>query len=86
MSPWAWLLAALVAGAGSYFVGWTAWSGLRARRQRDLNAERYLAWRGRAGDRPPDPGPTRREQQRLVLAGLLALVAVFCLVGFFTYS
>jgi hypothetical protein len=86
MSAWAWLVAALVAGAGSYLAGWPAWSGLRARGQRDLNAERYLAWRGRAGDRPPDPSPTRREQQRLVLAGLLALVAIFCLVGFFTYS
>lgn len=86
MSPWAWLLAAAAAGVGSYLAGWPAWSGLRARRQRDLNAERYLAWRGRAGDRAADQRPTRRERQRLVLAGLLALVAVFCLVGFFTYS
>jgi hypothetical protein len=86
VSAWAWLVAALVAGAGSYFAGWPVWSGLRARRQRDRNAERYLAWRGRAGERPADPHPTRRERQRLVLACLLALVAIFCLVGFFTYS
>ncbi len=85
MSGWAWLLAAAVAGGGAYLVGWPAWSGFAARRKRDLNAERYLAWRGR-GDRPPDPRLTNAERGRLALAGALALVALFCLAGFFTYA
>lgn len=85
MSTWPWLLGAAIAGAGSYFAGWPPWSAYQARRSRDLNADRYLAWRGRAADRPVDSRLTRRERQRLVLAALLALVAVFCLVGFFTY-
>jgi hypothetical protein len=86
MSAWVWLLAAAVAGGGAYLVGWPAWSGFAARRSRDLNAERYLAWRGRAGDRPPDPRLTNADWGRLAVAGALALVAVFCLVGFFTYA
>jgi energy-coupling factor transporter ATP-binding protein EcfA2 len=56
------------------------------RRGRDLNAERYLAWRGRAGQRPVDPGLTRGERQRLAVAAALAVVAVFCVVGFFSYA
>lgn len=86
MNPWIWLLAAAVAGGAAYLVGWPAWSGFAARRRRDLNTERYLAWRGRAGDRAPDPSLTRREQARLGLAGVLALLAVFCIVGFFSYA
>jgi len=86
MSAWVWLLAAAVAGGGAYLVGWPAWSGFAARRRRDLNAERYLAWRGRAGDRPPDPRLTNVERGRLAVAGALALVALFCLAGFFTYA
>ena len=85
MSAWAWLVAAVAAGGGAYLAGWPAWSGFAARRRRDLNAERYLAWRGRAGERPPDPRLTSAERGRLAVAGALALVAVFCLVGFFTY-
>ena len=86
MSAWVWLLAAALAGGGAYLIGWPAWSGFAARRRRDLNAERYLAWRGRAGDRPPDPRLTNAERARLAVAGALALVAVFCLVGFLTYA
>jgi hypothetical protein len=85
MSAWVWLLAAGLAGGGGFLAGWPAWSASRARRSRDLNAERYLAWRGRAV-RPVAGGLTRRERQRLVVAALLATVAVFCLVGFFTYA
>jgi hypothetical protein len=84
MSAWAWLLLAALAGGGAYLVGWPAWNGFAARRRRDLNAERYLAWRGRAGDRPPDPRLTNAERGRLAVTAALALVAVFCLVGFFT--
>jgi len=29
---------------------------------------------------------TQRERRRLVVAGVLALLAVFCLVGFVTYA
>jgi hypothetical protein len=86
MSAWAWLVGAAVAGAGAYLVGWPAWAGFAARRRRDLNAERYLAWRGRGGDRPPDPRLTSAERARLAVAGVLALIALFCIVGFFTYS
>jgi hypothetical protein len=86
MSAWPWLVGAAVAGAGAYLVGWPTWTAIAARRRRDLNAERYLAWRGRAGQRPPDPRLTDRERWRLAIAAGLALVAVFCLVGFFTYG
>ncbi len=85
MSAWAWLLGAALAGAGSILAGWPTWSAARARRSCDLNAERYLAWRGRA-ERRVETGLTHRERQRLVVAGLLALVALFCVVGFFTYA
>jgi hypothetical protein len=86
LSTWVWLLAAAVAGAGAYVMGWPAWSGFATRRRRDLNAERYLAWRGRAGERAPDPRLTSAERVRLAVAGVLGLVAVFCIVGFFTYA
>jgi hypothetical protein len=85
MSAWPWLLGAAIAGVGAYLAGWPAWSAHRARLTRDTNNERYLAWRGRA-DRPPDPSLTQRERRRLVVAALLGLVAVFCLVGFFSYG
>jgi hypothetical protein len=85
---WLWLLGALAFGAGAYLVGWPAWSAYRAREARDLNAERYLAWRGRA-DRPTTSlreGPTLAERRRLWIAGALAVVAVVCLGGFFVTS
>ena len=86
MSTWIWLLGAAIAGAGAYLVGWPTWSGFLSRRRRDLNAERYLAWRGRAGERPPEPQLSSAERARLAAAALLALIAVFCVVGFFTYA
>ena len=86
MSAWLWLLAAALAGVAAYVVGWPAWTGFVERTRRDLNAERYLAWRGRAGAGRPEPGMTPGERARLVVAVVLALAAVFCLVGFFTYS
>ena len=86
MSAWTWLLGAGVAGVAAYLVGWPAWSGFMGRRRRDLNTERYLAWRGRAGERAPEPSLARGERARLALAGVLALLAVFCIVGFFTYG
>jgi hypothetical protein len=83
---WLWLVGAAAAAGAAYLVGWPTWSGFTARRRRDLNTERYLAWRGRAGDRPPDPQLTNTERGRLAVAGVLALVAVFCLVAYFTYA
>ena len=86
MSAWVWLLFAAVAAIGAYFLGWPTWTGFTARRHRDLNTERYLAWRGRAGERPPDPTLTSRERARLLVAAALALAAVFALVGYFSYA
>lgn len=86
MSSVVWLIGALAAGAAAFVVAVPAWRSHQARQRRDLNAERYLAWRGRAGERPPDPRLTTSERGRLAVAGVLALVAVFCLVGFFTYA
>jgi hypothetical protein len=84
MSAWLWLLGAALAGVAAYVVGYPAWGSFTARTRRDLNAERYLAWRGRAGERRPEPSMTAGERVRLAAAVVLALVAVFLLVGFFT--
>ena len=84
--PWILLLGALLAGAGAYLLGWPAWSSYRQREARDTNAERYLAWRGRAnppGERGKSEGMTLAERRSLWLAAALALAAVACLIGFF---
>ena len=84
-----WLAGALAAGLGAYLVGWPAWTGYRSRESRDLNVERYLAWRGRAAPRggpAPREGMTGEERRRLVLAAVLAVAAVACLIGFFAAS
>ncbi|HET6380068.1 MAG TPA: hypothetical protein VFH63_03415 [candidate division Zixibacteria bacterium] len=81
-----WVAAAVAAGAAAYVVGWPAWTAYRAREARDLNAERYLAWRGRAprrGSASTSEGMTGEERRRLWTAGALALVAVACLIAFF---
>jgi hypothetical protein len=84
-----WLVAAVAAGGAAYAVGWPAWRDYRARETRDLNAERYLAWRGRAsrgasGSRRE--GMTQDERRRLFAAAILAAAAAICLVVFFTVS
>jgi hypothetical protein len=87
VSAWLWLAAAGAAGIATYLVGRPAWTGYRSRAARDLNAERYLAWRGRAprgAERSTGEGLTGDERRRLLIAGALALAAAFCLVGFFT--
>ncbi|HLE88510.1 MAG TPA: hypothetical protein VI733_00480 [Candidatus Limnocylindria bacterium] len=86
MSHWIWLIGAVASGWAAYLVGLPAWRDARARTALDTNAERYLAWRGRGGERPRPTGYTPRERQRLIAAAVLALVAAFCLVGFFTYA
>jgi hypothetical protein len=89
MSPWLWLAGTVVFGVAAYLVAWPAWSSYRARERRDLNAERYLAWRGRA-DRVPSgslsEGMTGAERRRVWIGGVLALAAVICLVAFFAAS
>ena len=89
MIAFTWLAAAAILGAAAYLMGWPAWSGYRSREERDLNAERYLAWRGRA-DRGSSAslreGMTGRERQRLWVAGGLAVLAFLCLIAFFAAS
>jgi hypothetical protein len=85
---WLWLIGAVVAGVAGYAVGWPAWTGYRSREARDLNAERYLAWRGRA-DRnvgSTSEGMTGEERRRFWIAGILVVVALACLVAFFSYA
>ncbi len=89
MTPWFFLAGTVVAGLAAYGTGWPAWRGYRTREARDLNAERYLAWRGRAprGSQPSlREGPTMAERRRLYVATGLALVAMICLVGFLVTS
>ena len=86
---WIWLLATVAAATAAYLVGWPAWSGYRSRESRDLNTERYLAWRGRADRRPVSStreGMTGAERRRMWIAAGLAAAAVFCLVGFLTVT
>lgn len=89
MLPLAWLAVAIVAGVAAYLVGWPAWNGYRAREARDENAERYLAWRGRA-DRTPRAttreGMTGEERRRIYAAIALAVAAVIGLLAFFATS
>lgn len=87
MTALLWLALALAAAAGAYLVAWPAFRGQRAREARDLNAERYLAWRGRARPRPAAAstrsGMTRDERRRVVIGSVLGAFAVLALVAFF---
>ena len=85
---WLWLIGTLGFGGAAYLVGWPAWTGYREREARDLNAERYLAWRGRADRNPPPAreGTTGEERRRLWVAGALAAAALVCLFAFFVTS
>lgn len=89
MPPLAWLALAIVAGAAAYLVGWPAWQGYRARETRDLNAERYLQWRGRADRRSTTStreGMTNEERRRIYAGAALAVLASVSLVAFFVTS
>jgi len=83
----AWLVIAVVAGAGAWVVGWPAWRQYRAREVSESNSERYLAWRGRApaGDRPKE-GMTGEERRRIYAGVALAIVAVVAVIAFFGAS
>jgi hypothetical protein len=84
---WFWLVGAVLALVGAYLVGWPGWSSYRGREARDLNEDRYLAWRGRArpSHRRTGEGMTGEERRRIYLGVGLALFAIFCLIGFVAY-
>lgn len=89
MSPLVWLVVALVAGALGFLIGWPAWQSYRSRDARDLNAERYLAWRGRAvRGQPPraSEGLTGEERRRIYAGAALGLLGMLALLAFFATS
>ncbi len=86
MPPLAWLAVALAAGIAAPLVGWPAWRAYRARESRDLNTERYRAWRGHSvrGRAPStSEGMTAHERRRIYGGALLASLALLALVAFF---
>ena len=89
MPPLLWLALAIAGFVAAYLVGWPAWESYRGREQRDENAERYLAWRGRA-DRAPRTstreGMTNEERRRIATGAALAIGAVVSLLVFFATS
>jgi len=88
MPPIGWLVVAVVAGVAAYVVGWPAWNAYRSREARDTNAERYLAWRGRADRRGASvrEGMTREERRRISVGVVLAVIALASLLAFFATS
>jgi len=89
MWPLVWLVGALLAGTAGYLVAGPAWQSYRSRESRDLNAERYLAWRGRAvrgGDGRLREGMTGEERRRISAGVALGVVGVMSLIVFFVTS
>ena len=89
MPPLVWLIIAFVAGAAGYLLAWPAWQSSRSRTSRDLNTERYLAWRGRAvrGQQPRNhEGMTGEERRRFLAGVVLGVIGVLALVVFFATS
>ena len=89
MSPLVWLVVAFVAGAAGYLLAWPAWQSYRSRSSRDLNAERYLAWRGRAvrGHAPRASERMTRDERRRISAGVaLGVVGILALLALFATS
>jgi hypothetical protein len=89
LTPLLWLLVAIVAAAVAYLVAWPAWQSYRARESRDLNTDRYLAWRGRAPRRSStsvSEGMTGEERRRVFIGIALAALAVVALIAFFATS
>ncbi len=76
------LLVALANGVAALVIGLPAWLSYRRREARDLNAERYLTWRGRAA--PPAAslreGMTGAERRRIWIGAALGIIAAACLV------
>jgi hypothetical protein len=73
---------ALATGVAALIIGLPAWRSYRQREARDLNAERYLTWRGRA--RSPSAslreGMTGDERRRIWIGAVLGIIAVACLI------
>ena len=90
MSPIIWLIVAIVAFVVGYLVGWPAWRSYRNRDTRDLNAERYMAWRGRAvrgaASSSVREGKTGEERRRIYAGAGLGAAGVLALVAFFVTS
>ena len=89
MPPIGWLALAIGAAVAAYLVAWPAWIGYRSREARDLNADRYLAWRGRAGRRPSAStreGMTGEERRRIYGGVGLAALSLVGFVAFFATS
>ncbi len=89
MAALLWLVGAILVGVGAYLVGWPAWTGYRSRESRDLNAERYLAWRGRAVRGQParvSEGMTGEERRHVYAGAALGVLAIVALVAFFLAS
>jgi hypothetical protein len=89
MSPIIWLVVAVAAATAAYVVGLPAWRSYRARETRDLNAQRYQAWRGRAVRRPSAStreGMTSEERRRIYAGAALAVLSVVAIVAFFATS
>ena len=86
--PWILLISAGGGGGGPDPRGGPPGTSTRRRPPRDLNAERYAAWRGRAGEQglTAHEGLTGDERRKLWVAAALAMVAVACLIGFFAVS
>jgi hypothetical protein len=84
-----WLGLAIAAAAGAYLLWRPAWTAYQAREARDRNAERYLAWRGKApprGAASTGEGMTGEERRRIYGAVALAAFAVVAIVAFFVTS
>ena len=89
MIPLIWLAGAVVPGVAAVAIAWPAWRDYRARESRDLNAERYLAWRGRAPRSSAgsmSEGLTLAERRKFYAAAALGVVALVCLAVFFAVS
>jgi hypothetical protein len=89
MPPLVWLAIAIVAGVAAYGVGWPAWQAYRSRESRDLNAERYLQWRGRADRRSTvstREGMTTDERRRIYAGAALAAGAIVAILAFLATS
>ena len=89
MPPLVWLAIAVVAAILAYGIGWPAWQSYRSRESRDLNAERYLQWRGRADRRSTistREGMTNDERRRIYVGAALAVASLVALLAFFATS
>jgi hypothetical protein len=84
--PLVWLGVAIAAGVAAFLVGVPAWRSYRARESRDLNTERYRAWRGHStpGQRASTrEGMTAEERRRIYGGAALGALALVALVAFF---